>query len=181
MCLPSEFGGGRKVVKFCVISLFATLAYSLPIAMFASDLGGYSDGEIIEILLGALVIGSVTSNVGMFRVSTKVLSQIAKSDLPVVEVNVAKLKRRVWIVLILFTLLAVYLELYRGNWVALGLTLILLLQTGGFLWKFLPLLRVKATLSPAMTVEMPLINKSATGLTELCLFVVYVLVIYVAR
>jgi len=178
---PERNRGARKIVSFCVIYLFVTLAYSFVVALFSSDLGGYSDGQVIEILLGALVIGSVSVNVGMSGVSTEVLSQIAKSDLPVLEVNVAKLKRRAWIVLILFTLLAVYLELYRSNWVALGLTLILLLQTGWFLWKFLPLLRAKATLSPAVTVETPLINKSAAVLTGLCLFVAYVFIIYVAR
>lgn len=175
--------GARKIVTFCVISLFVTLAYSFIIVLFASDLGGYSDGEVIEILLGALVIGSVIVNVGMFGVSSQVLSQLAKSDLPVLEVNLVRHKRRIWVVLILLTLLAVGLERYRGNWVALGLTLILILQTGIFLLKFLPLLRAKATLqtSPAVAVEMPSINKSTAVLTGVCLFVMYAVIVYVLR
>jgi len=175
-----QIRGARKIVKFCVLSLFASLAYSFVVALFASDLGGYSDGEVIEILLGALVIGSVTVNVGMFGVSSEALSQFAKSNLPVLEVNSARHKRRIWIVLALLTLLAVGLERYRGNWVALGLTLILILQTARFLWKFFPLLRAKAPLStsPVVTIEMPAIKKPAAVLTGVCLFVIYVIIVY---
>lgn len=175
-----QIRGARKIVKFSVLSLFATLAYSFVVALFASGLGGYSDAEVIEILLGALVVGSVTVNVGMFGVSSEVLSQFAKSDLPVFEVNVVRHKQWIWIVLALLTLLAVDLERYRGNWMALGLTLILIVQTAGFLWKFFPLLRAKATLStsPVVTIEMPAIKKPAAVLTGVCLFAIYVIIVY---
>jgi hypothetical protein len=181
-----QIQGAKQILIFCVMSLFVALAFSFVLVLFASDLGGYSDGQIIEILLGALIIGSVTANIGVSGVSTEVLSQLAKPDIPVFEVSgarLARLKRRTWIVLIFLTLLTISMERYRGNWVALGLTLILIVQTAWFLKKFLPLFWAKPTVreAPAVTLETPKISNLSAVLTGVILFIVFIAIIYVAR